>query len=115
MSTLVPQWRELYRLAITELNREKIPERVAEAEMALVLRMEQLRVLGGDDETERHDIRAALNGLHTIKRDNLNLSNRMPPPQITPCSRQQPLSVEGVMGALRLVVADDHEIVRKGL
>jgi len=78
MSALVSMWRRPYRLAITEIDPGKLPERVAAAQAGLVIRMEQLRLSGGD-ESERHAVRDALDQLYLIKRNKLNLPDWMPP------------------------------------
>ena len=60
MSTGIPRspdsryWRQLYRAALSEIDKSKLPERVAEAEKAVVLRARELFQAAGDngEETE---------------------------------------------------------------
>src|SRR5437660_389049 len=39
---LVPRWRQLYKAALFETNRDRLPERIAEAEKAIVARSREL-------------------------------------------------------------------------
>lgn len=43
-----PAWHELYRAALFEKEREKIPQRIVDAENAIRLRMRELFVLQTD-------------------------------------------------------------------
>ena len=47
-------WRQLYRAALSEIDKSKLPERIAEAERAVVLRARELFQAAGDngEETE---------------------------------------------------------------
>jgi len=62
-----PQWQEAYRLALLELDTEKLKHRVAAAEALIVARR---RAIEGDAERrdERHAIQDALFGLKVLKR-----------------------------------------------
>jgi len=60
MSEVIEEWRVLYKLALFETNRERIPGRIAEAEDALAKRSRELFTLGSDASKERHDIENAL-------------------------------------------------------
>jgi len=42
-------WRQLYRAALFEINGSKLPERIAEAERAVVLRARELFQAAGDN------------------------------------------------------------------
>jgi len=63
MSTGIPRspdsryWRQLYRAALSEIDKSKLPERIAEAEKAVVLRARELFKAAGDngEETEALD------------------------------------------------------------
>jgi hypothetical protein len=50
-------WRQLYRAALSEIDKSKLPERIAEAERAVVLRARELFQAAGDngEETEALD------------------------------------------------------------
>jgi precorrin-2 methylase len=38
----LPTWRELYKAALFETNRDKLPERIADAEKAIIARAREL-------------------------------------------------------------------------
>jgi hypothetical protein len=65
-----PQWQNEYQAALVELDREKLPERVAAAEASLYKRLQQIPQ-GSDDQAERQAIEDALAGLRILKRDSL--------------------------------------------
>jgi hypothetical protein len=50
-------WRQLYRAALSEIGKNKLPERIAEAEKAVRLRARELFQAAGDngEETEALD------------------------------------------------------------
>ena len=52
MSTGISQdsryWRQLHRAALSEIGKNKLPERIAEAEKAVVLRARELFQAAGD-------------------------------------------------------------------
>ena len=50
-------WRQLYRAALSEISKNKLPESIAEAEKAVVLRARELFQAAGDngEETEALD------------------------------------------------------------
>ncbi len=56
-------WRQLYRAALSEIDKSKLPERIAEAEKAVVLRARELFQAAGDNgeetEAQRCDVRLA--------------------------------------------------------
>jgi hypothetical protein len=60
MSEVIEGWRNLCKLALFETNRERIPDRIAEAEAALAKRSRELFTLGLDASKERRDIENAL-------------------------------------------------------
>lgn len=60
MSEAVEEWRALCKLALFETCRERIPDRIAEAEEALAKRSRELFTLGRDASKERRDIENAL-------------------------------------------------------
>jgi hypothetical protein len=62
-----PQWQEAYRLALLELDSEKLKERVAAAE-ALIFARRQAIEDDADLRDERHAIQDALSGLQVLKR-----------------------------------------------
>ena len=67
-------WRELYKVALSEIGKSKLLERIAEAEKAVVLRARELFQAAGDngEETRRHGcVENPLNGAsyhHTKRR-----------------------------------------------
>lgn len=60
MGEVTEEWRVLCKLALFETSRERIPDRIAEAEAALAKRSRELFTLGLDASKERHDIENAL-------------------------------------------------------
>ena len=64
---LYPQWQEAYRLALLELDGEKLKQRVAAAEALIFARR---RAIEGDADhrDERYAIQDALSGLKVLKR-----------------------------------------------
>ena len=60
MAEVIEEWRVLCKLALFETSRERIPDRIAEAEAALAKRSRELFTLGLDASKERHDIENAL-------------------------------------------------------
>ena len=59
-------WRDLYRLAIFERERTKIPGRIREAERALMHRERELG-MNKQNSAERESVITALNCLHALR------------------------------------------------
>lgn len=64
-----PPWRALYKAAILELDPEKLPQRIGQAESAIMDRMEDLNHSG--DGSESQALMSALN----VLRDLLRMAN----------------------------------------
>ncbi|MFZ0480192.1 MAG: hypothetical protein WAL71_13700 [Terriglobales bacterium] len=60
-------WRELYRAALSESDRSRLSERIAEAEWALVLRARELFHTPGDHIEEQSAIDDAMYALHALR------------------------------------------------
>ena len=60
-------WRELYRAAILELDPAKLPERILEAETALIVRAKELFQDGGGHEQETQDLDDAMYALQALR------------------------------------------------
>jgi hypothetical protein len=60
-------WRELYQAAIFETDKNKLSERIARAEWALVLRARELLHKGGEHLQERQAIHAAMDALRVLR------------------------------------------------
>jgi len=60
MPEVIEEWRVLCKRALFETSRERIPDRIAEAEEALAKRSRELFTLGLDASNERRDIESAL-------------------------------------------------------
>ena len=60
-------WRDLYQAAIHEPDMEKLSERIADAESALVIRMRELFYSSGDKFEEEESIDDALSILHALR------------------------------------------------
>jgi hypothetical protein len=65
-----PEWPLKYREALFEADREKLSERIAEAEVAIFERLQQLSQ-SQDGHGEHQPIQDAIRALRVIKRDNL--------------------------------------------
>ena len=66
-----PGWRKSYKEALSEFDPGKLPARVADAETAILFRMQALET-SFDGHVERQAIGEALNGLRTLQREKLN-------------------------------------------
>lgn len=64
-------WRELYRDAILEIDRNLLPERIAAAQEALTARARELFHADGDNIEEEHALDDAMYALKAL-RDSLN-------------------------------------------
>jgi hypothetical protein len=60
MTEVIEEWRVLCKLALFETSRERLPDRIAEAEEALAKRSRELFTLGPEASKERQDIESAL-------------------------------------------------------
>jgi hypothetical protein len=60
-------WRELYRAALLEIDRARIPERITEAEKALVIRARELFSAAGDNIEEAEMLDDAMYALHALR------------------------------------------------
>jgi hypothetical protein len=71
-------WRDLYKAVLFEVDKTKLPERMAQAEKALALRARELFYAGGDNIEEKEAIADAICALHAL-RNTSQISHRMPP------------------------------------
>ncbi len=60
-------WRELYRAALSEIGTSKLPERIAEAEKAVVLRARELFQAAGDNGEETEALDDVMYALHALR------------------------------------------------
>ncbi len=60
-------WRELYKAALFETNYEKLPERIANAERAIVARARELFASGADTIEEDEALDDALYALRALQ------------------------------------------------
>jgi hypothetical protein len=74
MSSLPPpnssehtNWREIYRAAILELDPTQLPERILEAETALIVRAKELFQDGGGNGQETQDLDDAMYALQALR------------------------------------------------
>jgi hypothetical protein len=67
---LFPHWQNEYQAALVELDREKLPQRVAAAEAAIFNRLQAISQ-SFDHQAERQAIEDALTALRVLKRDEL--------------------------------------------
>ena len=66
-------WRQLYRDALSEIDKSKLPERIAEAEKAVVLRARELFQAAGDNGEETEALDHAMYALHALRSNYDNL------------------------------------------
>ena len=66
-SSTVMNWRELYKVALFETDKNKVPERIAQAEWALVLRARELFHTNSEHLREREVVDAAIYALHILR------------------------------------------------
>lgn len=64
-----PEWQRFCHEALVELDKDKLPERVAAAEAAIGSRLQAMET-GDDSLKERHAIEDALAMLRVLKREN---------------------------------------------
>jgi hypothetical protein len=63
----VQNWREVYKAALFETDRQKLPSRIAEAERALILRARELFTISGDTIEEGQAVDDALYALRALR------------------------------------------------
>jgi hypothetical protein len=68
------EWFGLYSLALLELERAVISERINEARISITARLEELKTLTGSRERERDAIEGALRNLRVIEREEARLA-----------------------------------------
>jgi hypothetical protein len=68
-------WRELYKAALFEADKTKLPERIAQAEKALGLKAQELFYVAGDSIEERTALDDAVYVLHALR--NTSQTNRL--------------------------------------
>jgi hypothetical protein len=61
-------WRELYKAALFETDKNRMSERIAHAEWALVLRARELFHTGSEHLQERQAVDAAIYALQALRR-----------------------------------------------
>ena len=59
-------WRALYKAAFSEIGRSKLPERITEAEKAVVLRARELFQAADDNGEEKEALEDAMYVLHAL-------------------------------------------------
>ena len=62
-------WEEVYKAAVLELDREKLPERVHAAKAAIDVRLHELQLDHGGTPEERQALSDALATLNVIRRE----------------------------------------------
>ena len=60
-------WRQLYKAAISEIDESKLPERIADAEKAVVLRARELFQAAGDNGEETEALDDVMYALHALR------------------------------------------------
>jgi hypothetical protein len=64
---ITPTWHELYTMALFESDKSRIPERIAEAERAIVSRAREIFSSGVDTIEEDQALDDALYALHALQ------------------------------------------------
>ena len=62
-----PRWHVLYRAALFETDRNQMPQRIAEAEAAILMRMKELFTITSDHLEEDLILDDALYGLRALR------------------------------------------------
>jgi len=62
-----PNWHVLYQAALFETDRDRVPQRIAEAEKAILNRVKELFVMNGDHIDEDVVLEDALYGLRALR------------------------------------------------
>ena len=70
-------WRNLYKAALFEVDKTRLPDRIAQAEEALVVRARELFHIAGDNIEEEQALDDTMYALHTL-RNTLQTSHRIP-------------------------------------
>jgi hypothetical protein len=65
--TIPKKWRELYTAALFETEKERIPERIADAEKAIMIRARELFAAGTDTIEEDQALDDALYALRALQ------------------------------------------------
>ena len=63
----ITHWRQLYRAALSEIGKNKLPERIAEAEKAVRLRARELFQAAGDNGQETEALDDVMYALHALR------------------------------------------------
>ena len=65
-------WRDLYKAALFEVDKTKLPERFSQAEKALVLRARELFHMAGDNIEEEQALDDTMYALHALRNTSQN-------------------------------------------
>src|ERR1700738_3095541 len=60
-------WRDLYKAALFEIDKTRLPDRIARAEKALALRARELFLVAGDNFEEGEALDDAMYALHALR------------------------------------------------
>jgi hypothetical protein len=60
-------WRDLYRAALFEVDKTRLPDRIAQAEEALVVRARELFHIAGDNLEEEQALDDTMYALHALR------------------------------------------------
>ena len=66
-SPISKSWKELYKAALFETDKNRMSERIANAEWALALRARELFHTGNEHLEERQAVDAAIHALHALR------------------------------------------------
>lgn len=69
-------WKELYMAALYERDKNRVSERIANAEWALALRARELFHTGRENLQERQAVDAAISALHALRSTTTNYEGK---------------------------------------
>ena len=71
-------WRDLYRAALFEVDEARLPDRIAQAEEALVVRARELFHMAGDNIEEEQALDDTMYALHMLCETHRKLAAALP-------------------------------------
>jgi hypothetical protein len=83
------RWKVLYQAAIAEPDLNKLPERLTEAEAALVARARELFYASGDDGEEGESLDSAMFILHALRQSLSRRALSVPPQTVAMTANQR--------------------------
>ena len=96
-------WKEAYQIALSEADKNKLAERIADAELALMLRARELVYTTGDHIEEKTAMEDAMDVLHALRTIAANRSTSHTGDEaVVCCLTPRPTSADGLRASLFL-------------